>query len=224
MNPSHFSSSMSIEAERILVDHGKSLPLLASGQNPEFAFYTHDLERRLTYLSDSSWQLLGIREVTWKFKLLREIFTDHPWNQVLQPPDCTLDPERIQSIQIEVLDDEGTPIKVHVRRRLILLREQPIGVVGIVNRIAEVESTESTESTEDFQLIRTRIATLTIRERKVVELVVRGEMNKSIAEALGIAIRTVEARRSKAMAKMGAKRLPELVRMWIVAGGTEKEA
>jgi RNA polymerase sigma factor (sigma-70 family) len=57
-----------------------------------------------------------------------------------------------------------------------------------------------------------RLATLTQREREVLDLVVNGRKNKQIAESLGISIKTVEAHRAHAMEKMGVATVAELVR------------
>ncbi len=46
------------------------------------------------------------------------------------------------------------------------------------------------------------------------------ELNKSIVKKLDIAMRTVEARRSKAMSKLGCLRLSDLIRFWILAEET----
>jgi FixJ family two-component response regulator len=56
-----------------------------------------------------------------------------------------------------------------------------------------------------------RLATLTQREREVLDLVVNGRKNKQIAETLGISVKTVEAHRAHAMEKMGVGSVAELV-------------
>jgi FixJ family two-component response regulator len=56
-----------------------------------------------------------------------------------------------------------------------------------------------------------RLATLTQREREVLDLVVNGRKNRQIAEELGISVKTVEAHRAHAMEKMGASSVVELV-------------
>ena len=56
-----------------------------------------------------------------------------------------------------------------------------------------------------------RLATLTQREREVMDLVVLGRKNKQIAETLGISVKTVEAHRARAMEKMDVSSLAELV-------------
>lgn len=57
------------------------------------------------------------------------------------------------------------------------------------------------------------LATLSAREREVMEGLVAGEANKAIAYDLGISARTVEVYRANVMLKMHAKTLSELVRM-----------
>jgi FixJ family two-component response regulator len=58
-------------------------------------------------------------------------------------------------------------------------------------------------------------ATLSPREREVMELIVSGRcrLNKQVGGELGISEITVKAHRSKMMRKMQARSLPELVRM-----------
>ena len=56
-------------------------------------------------------------------------------------------------------------------------------------------------------------ATLTPRERQVMALVTTGLMNKQIAAEIGLAEITVKIHRGHIMRKMGAKSLPDLVRM-----------
>jgi len=60
-----------------------------------------------------------------------------------------------------------------------------------------------------------RMATLTTRERQVVEMVVDGNPNKQIAYVLGINQRTVETHRHTAMKKLGARTLSELIHLTI---------
>jgi len=62
-------------------------------------------------------------------------------------------------------------------------------------------------------LIRSRLANLTKREREVLDKLVEGLPNKTIAYDLGTSPRTVEVQRARVMEKMAARSLPDLVRM-----------
>ena len=64
-----------------------------------------------------------------------------------------------------------------------------------------------------------RLATLTQREREIMERVVAGKRNKAIAEELGISVKTVEIHRSRVMEKMGAESLAALIQMVMPQGG-----
>ena len=59
---------------------------------------------------------------------------------------------------------------------------------------------------------------LTNRERQVLEGLVAGHPNKTIAYDLGISPRTVEIYRANVMTKMEATSLSDLVRMALVGG------
>ena len=64
-----------------------------------------------------------------------------------------------------------------------------------------------------FFEIRDRLATLTSREREVLEHVVSGKLNKQIGADLGISERTVKAHRARVMEKMKVDSVAELVRL-----------
>jgi FixJ family two-component response regulator len=65
----------------------------------------------------------------------------------------------------------------------------------------------------EIDKLRKRWASLTPREREVIELVVSGLLNKQVGYKLGISEITVKAHRGKAMAKMEADSLADMVRM-----------
>jgi two-component system response regulator FixJ len=66
--------------------------------------------------------------------------------------------------------------------------------------------------------IHNKLAALSNRERQVLEGLVIGNANKTIAFDLGISPRTVEIYRANLMTKMGASSLSDLVRMAMMAG------
>lgn len=80
-------------------------------------------------------------------------------------------------------------------------------------RIALERDRGRREQEKDMAELRMRFESLTPRERKVISMVVSGMLNKQIAGELGTAENTVKVHRSRAMEKMHAQSLAELVRM-----------
>jgi FixJ family two-component response regulator len=63
--------------------------------------------------------------------------------------------------------------------------------------------------------LRRSCESLTPREKEVLELIVDGKANKVVAIDLGLSERTVEIHRGNVMAKMGARSVAHLVRMYL---------
>jgi len=61
--------------------------------------------------------------------------------------------------------------------------------------------------------LRTRLETLSPREREVMGHVIVGRLNKQIAGELGISLKTVKAHRGRVMAKLQVRSVAELVRL-----------
>ena len=86
---------------------------------------------------------------------------------------------------------------------------------AIERAIAHHEVTRGLKSKLD--IVAGHIAALTPRERQVFELVIRGNRNKQIANALGCTERTIKAHRHRVMEKMQVQSLTELVSLaeWV---------
>jgi two-component system response regulator FixJ len=80
------------------------------------------------------------------------------------------------------------------------------------------ESRKDADRQAQRQELIARLATLTPRERDVLNGLVAGNPNKIIAYNLGISPRTVEIYRANVMTKMKSASLSELVRMALRAG------
>jgi RNA polymerase sigma factor (sigma-70 family) len=104
-----------------------------------------------------------------------------------------------------------------MRRGALDFIRKPFREQDLLERINEALDLESgrREKKLDGQRLQHRVASLTEREREVFELVADGEMNKAIAQDLGISERTVELHRSQVMKKLGARTLAQLVRIRI---------
>lgn len=67
------------------------------------------------------------------------------------------------------------------------------------------------------------IASLTSRQREIMNLVLAGHPSKNIAADLGLSQRTVENHRAAVMRRTGAKSLPALARLALAAAGDETD-
>ena len=61
--------------------------------------------------------------------------------------------------------------------------------------------------------VKARLASLTTRERQIMEQVLAGKFNKVIADELNISMRTVEVHRSRVFEKMGVRSAVELAQL-----------
>lgn len=108
------------------------------------------------------------------------------------------------------------PLTVQAMRRGALdVLEKPYEEKVLLQRIRQaVQISEKSRDERSRRMeIASRLASLTPRERQVLDLVVSGWPNKRIAADLGITMKTVEAHRAHMMEKMKAESLAELVRL-----------
>ena len=80
-------------------------------------------------------------------------------------------------------------------------------------RIALERDNRRREQEKEVTDIQRRFDSLTVREQQVISMLVSGMLNKQIAGQLGTAESTVKVQRSRAMEKMHAESLVDLVRM-----------
>ena len=86
--------------------------------------------------------------------------------------------------------------------------EKPFNDNQLMDRVQEglARSREASSKAE----IHARLATLSQREREVLDLILAGKMNKVVADELGISMRTVEVHRAHIFDKMQVKTAVEL--------------
>ncbi len=110
--------------------------------------------------------------------------------------------------------------------RLVHAVHDPRGVIGVLGldgastRPGAVAASgmASASAGSDTVAFATRIATLTAREREVMDRLVHGESSRAIAAALGLSPKTIEVYRARVMRKMATPSLAVLVRRALLEG------
>ncbi len=90
---------------------------------------------------------------------------------------------------------------------------KPFDNQALLDRLGECVQENARQWAESARqnAVASRLASLSAREREVMERVVAGQPNKVIAVELDLSIKTVEAHRARMMEKMGATSLAELL-------------
>lgn len=93
--------------------------------------------------------------------------------------------------------------------------EKPFNDQDLLDRIQKAIVFDAKQRGKDLQQaqLRALFASLTPREREVLDLVVEGKSNKAIANSFGLSAKTVEVHRAKMMEKMQARSVADLVKM-----------
>jgi two-component system, LuxR family, response regulator DctR len=105
-----------------------------------------------------------------------------------------------------------------VKRGAFDFFEKPFDDNALVQRIGQAveASAQTLLSMQTRGEVARRFASLSERERQVMELVLAGRLNKQIADDLQIAMRTVEVHRSNVFTKMGVRSAVELAQVLAV--------
>ena len=90
--------------------------------------------------------------------------------------------------------------------------EKPFSDNALVDRIENALATSKAALAQNIanSSVQARLASLTEREKTVMQLVVNGLPNKLVADQLDISVRTVEVHRARVFDKMGVKSAVEL--------------
>jgi two-component system, chemotaxis family, CheB/CheR fusion protein len=97
--------------------------------------------------------------------------------------------------------------------------EKPVGhedLLASVKRALD-ETRDTAKLSECQEKAALRVASLTARQRQILDLVLAGHPSKNIAADLGISQRTVDNHRAAIMRKTGSKSLPALIRTALAA-------
>ncbi len=106
-----------------------------------------------------------------------------------------------------------------MRRGALDFIRKPFREQDLLDRINEALAFDAgkRKNIAERQQLLDNVAALSEREREVFHRVAAGEMNKVIAQDLGISVRTVEVHRSRVMERLGVRTLAQLVRIKIEA-------
>ena len=107
-----------------------------------------------------------------------------------------------------------------VREGAVDFIEKPFDYKRVVEVVRQCLERDARERASRVQrrAVGERLAQLTQREREVLDLVVAGRINREIAEALDISVKTVEAHRARLMEKLEVGSVAELVQVVVAAG------
>ncbi|MCA9142752.1 MAG: response regulator transcription factor [Planctomycetaceae bacterium] len=100
-------------------------------------------------------------------------------------------------------------------RGAVTLLEKPCRLDELtthIRRAIDIDS-ESRRSLHHRAQTESKLASLTAKEREVLDLVASGKTNKEIAKTLKLSTRAVEDRRSRLMKKLGARSVVELIQL-----------
>ncbi|MGZ3240357.1 MAG: response regulator transcription factor [Burkholderiaceae bacterium] len=90
--------------------------------------------------------------------------------------------------------------------------EKPFNHNGLIERVKKALAVSREEQT--LSEMNSRLAVLTVREREILDLILAGNINRTIGDKLGISTRTVEVHRANIFEKTQARNAMELARMF----------
>ena len=207
----------------VIDDPQQFLPQLYKAFGGDWIVFTLTMDGQIRYISDAAKSILRREPGSMIGKFFVDFLSDSMRNDEIRklcwrdvPPGTPL------RCNCEVLDGNGTPRPLHMYNVVLGEPGQPLGLAGLalidhLNAAAGVDL----ESPETQRILKLADR-LTDAERAVVELVVDGHMNKSMARLLGVAVRTIEARRARAMSKLMVRSLSELVQVWMIVRSASK--
>jgi FixJ family two-component response regulator len=164
---------------------------------------------------------LGIVEFASVDDLLATEFATEPSCLLLDPGDIGLHEDLIargiDRAVIYVSERHDVPTCVRAMRAgaldFIAAPVRPAALRDTLRRAIE-EDADRLKRARSAREIAQRIASLTVRERQVMEGVAHGRLNKQIAFDLGISEITVKVHRGNLMRKLRAHSIADLVRAW----------
>ncbi|MEW6417207.1 MAG: response regulator [Nitrospirota bacterium] len=196
---------------RELKESGERYRLLA--ENVADVIWTLDIKSlKTTYVSPSVTRLRGYSVEEVMAQTLEEILTPSSLNVALKTFEEEMaiekmehkDMFRTRTLELESKCKDGST--VWTEAKMTFMRDpdgRPIEVLGV--------SRDITKRREVEQALRR----LSPREKEILQFVVEGKTSTDIAEILSLSPKTVETYRSRLMAKLAIRNLPDLIKFAI---------
>lgn len=208
------------------VDQGVSLlkepyyfvPALLDAANIECFIFSMSADGVIQYVSESVEKMLGYSAHEMVGKEFSSFLTANPRNEAVRNACWKTIPNQAVRCSCELETSSQQPMSVQMMNSGVFEDDALVGLVGFIQpeRVGEASRPLSDSKSEERARVQALADQLSKTEREVVELVVAGHMNKSMAKMLGVAVRTIEARRARAMAKLQVRSLPDLVKAWLL--------
>ncbi|MCY2984443.1 MAG: LuxR C-terminal-related transcriptional regulator [Planctomycetota bacterium] len=192
------------------------LPIVVDAIQDELVFYSIDMDGRFVFLSNSAEAVLNHAPKQWQNRTFIDALTENPCNDSIRTCEWnSLEGNSSTGKICEIYDRDGNRLLLKYWRVHIIRDGVPIGLSGIIRRLdVNANGIQELDSVAERELMK-RVESLTPVEFQVIDMVVDGNMNKKMAATLGVAVRTIESRRARAIAKLQSKTLSELIQTWV---------
>lgn len=183
--------------------------------------WTMDIKNlRTTYVSPSVTGLRGYSVEEVMAQTLEEILTPSSLKIAMKTLEEEMategveqkDPFRTRTLELESKCKDGSTVWTEAKMTFLCGADgRPVEILGVSRDITRRKQVE--------QVLRR----LSPREREILQFVVEGKTSADIAEILSLSPKTVETYRSRLMAKLGIRNLPDLIKFAIQHGLTHLE-
>ncbi len=193
------------------------LPALLEAANVECFIFSMSADGVIQYVSESVEKMLGYSAQEMVGKEFSSFLTENARNESVRAACWKTIPNEAVRCSCELQTNSQQPVSVKMLNCGVFEDDALVGLVGLVQPDAAGQGSSLSDSKSvERARVQALADQLSKTEREVVELVVAGHMNKSMAKMLGVAVRTIEARRARAMAKLQVRSLPDLVKAWLL--------
>jgi RNA polymerase sigma factor (sigma-70 family) len=218
LSQSYANDNLSMRSQTLLKEPYRYIPSLVEAANANCFVFSMDTDGIIQYASENVLAVIGLQTRDMVGRSFDEFLSSNSQNDRVRNG-CwhSMPKSSVVNCHCELLNSDHVPFAADMRCSGIFERDELVGLAAFVEAHSHTALENSGEERQqERDRIRKLVDQLSDAEREVVDLVVAGQMNKSMAKMLGVAVRTIEARRSRAMAKLQVRSLPDLVKTWLI--------